>query len=43
MSDLFKNSYIAPEKDLVSLSVCNVGYQNVSRSIPGDLESEITI
>ena len=27
MSDLFKNSYIAPEKDLVSLSVCNVGYQ----------------
>ena len=27
MSDLFKNSYIAPEKDLVSLSVCNVGFQ----------------
>ncbi|MDO4454446.1 MAG: AraC family transcriptional regulator [Eubacteriales bacterium] len=27
MSDLFKNSYIAPEKDLVSLSVCNVGCQ----------------
>ncbi|MCI7813532.1 MAG: AraC family transcriptional regulator [Lachnospiraceae bacterium] len=27
MTEIFKNSYIVPEKDLVSLSVYNVGYQ----------------
>ena len=39
MNQNYKNSYKVTEKELVSLSVYNVGFQNAIRSISGDPES----
>ena len=34
MNNKYKNSYIVKEKELVSLSVYNVGFQSCDQSVP---------